>query len=710
MRLKKLTVTNWRCFRHKSVEFGNFTAISGPNGSGKSSLAAAIPFALLGVSPADRTEDNICQSAVAGEKVRVELEFSHAGSDYQVVREIKNSEARPDVLLKAGGVTIRGANAVRAKVCELLDIDDMTLSNYVFVPQWTMFSVLVKSETNRIKELAKLFGLERAEAIWKALGAARSTLPALVPALDLEFLEGTLSQQVDERSALVSRLTVKRDELQRAIEIKASLVDRFEKGTLRQKLSEQQHKIALQLAEQDSRMAKLRAEFADNNSKLEPLQNRAKLLAESFDRLRTQQEAWVRYQEQLSIVTRLENDIAETASTVSRLQKEHDSIGCDISPIARAAILAEIASREAAAVTAKKFLATYSSAKNIATCPTCGSEVSATLEKWQQTVNARAEMVDLEKSIAVNDAAVARKARIEVELSRHTARLEALRATKVATPEAVERPADYEQVNIDLALCNAHLHNVNAAVLAATVEMKIVEESRLQLIESLNEIDKKMADLPVESPGDLAELNRRIVLLAQLPVEVSAMELSLKVVEERINAVSAQLLKAKEIAEINSRRSGVMSVIDELRAAFHRNSAPAIVGKQKIAALACEIDLLLERFDSPFRLVESEGMDLSVRFADGRIGSAAAMLSGGQLMLLALAFRVALARSTEVGLLCLDEPTVGLDPANIKCVLLAVQRLRELSGELGLQFIVITHTAGLDISCDKIIDLADKAV
>jgi ABC-type nitrate/sulfonate/bicarbonate transport system ATPase subunit len=79
-------------------------------------------------------------------------------------------------------------------------------------------------------------------------------------------------------------------------------------------------------------------------------------------------------------------------------------------------------------------------------------------------------------------------------------------------------------------------------------------------------------------------------------------------------------------------------------------------------------------------------------FGDGR-QHPALRLSGGQKVVLALAFRVAVLGqlAAGVGLLCLDEPTAGLSRQSLTCVEVALDRLRALSSSTGLQVILVTH-------------------
>ena len=68
-------------------------------------------------------------------------------------------------------------------------------------------------------------------------------------------------------------------------------------------------------------------------------------------------------------------------------------------------------------------------------------------------------------------------------------------------------------------------------------------------------------------------------------------------------------------------------------------------------------------------------------------------MSGGEKVILALAFRIAVNSlfASDLGLLCLDEPTAGLDDDNMQCLEKALARLKDLSSERGLQCIIVTH-------------------
>jgi exonuclease SbcC len=115
----------------------------------------------------------------------------------------------------------------------------------------------------------------------------------------------------------------------------------------------------------------------------------------------------------------------------------------------------------------------------------------------------------------------------------------------------------------------------------------------------------------------------------------------------------------------------------------------------------------LRAFGLGFRLESwGDAGDVQVADADGR-RFPAQRLSGGQLVLLAIALRVAInaAYAPGAGLLCLDEPTPGVSADNRGCLRLAVESLaaRGLTG--GLQIVLVTHDDALAEVCDTVVQL-----
>jgi DNA repair exonuclease SbcCD ATPase subunit len=139
---------------------------------------------------------------------------------------------------------------------------------------------------------------------------------------------------------------------------------------------------------------------------------------------------------------------------------------------------------------------------------------------------------------------------------------------------------------------------------------------------------------------------------------------------------------------------------------LHRDNLPRAVARDHLRALTADTNAVLGDFLAPFRVEAEDDLSFRADFHDGR-SQPAGRLSGGEKVVLAVGFRLSVNSvfAQDVGLLCLDEPTVGLDEHNLGCLRTALGRLRDLSRARGLQVILVTHERSLMPLFDKVIDL-----
>jgi len=82
-------------------------------------------------------------------------------------------------------------------------------------------------------------------------------------------------------------------------------------------------------------------------------------------------------------------------------------------------------------------------------------------------------------------------------------------------------------------------------------------------------------------------------------------------------------------------------------------------------------------------------------------------LSVGERIVLSMAFRIAV-NSTfagRLGVLIMDEPTAGLDEHNLGCLPRAIEQLRVLSRERGLQVLFVSHEPRIQQYFENVISL-----
>ena len=148
-----------------------------------------------------------------------------------------------------------------------------------------------------------------------------------------------------------------------------------------------------------------------------------------------------------------------------------------------------------------------------------------------------------------------------------------------------------------------------------------------------------------------------------------------------------------ELQATAARNQQVRTRLENLRQVLHRDNLPKVLLQQRLAAAGLDTNEALEVFGCPFRLAPREDrLSYRASFFDGR-DQPIERLSGGEKVITALAFRIAVnARfAGALGLLCLDEPTVYLDADNVRCLEPALARLRQHAQTTGLQCVLITH-------------------
>jgi len=178
--------------------------------------------------------------------------------------------------------------------------------------------------------------------------------------------------------------------------------------------------------------------------------------------------------------------------------------------------------------------------------------------------------------------------------------------------------------------------------------------------------------------------------------------------EAGVSAAAAQdrLNRAEETARQASRNVEFSSHLGAVRDILHRDNLPKLVAQNYLELLEADINEILEVFGTDFRVSARDGLGFIADFPDGR-SQPVPRLSGGQKVVLALAFRISVNSlfAADLGVITLDEPTAYLDDENINCLDLALARLRSLSEARGLQCILITHEKGLGHLFDHVVQL-----
>jgi len=294
----------------------------------------------------------------------------------------------------------------------------------------------------------------------------------------------------------------------------------------------------------------------------------------------------------------------------------------------------------------------------------------------------------------------------------HAAYQKAFAAHKTRREAYIRSVARKEQLVAEI----EHLDGVSPPTPPSNPEVTKEELTKLgrkldEVEEHLRELETAQRDLP-DLEKELQDVSRR------LPDAVSeeTLKLAEKVAYESrlyekesarlsgvISSTKAALESNMKIIEVAERVEGAarvnedwLRVLEEAESILHRTAAPASVVRSKLQQLTDRVNNALVSLAADFYV----SLDESGNLTPHRNKRAVPRLSGGQTAILALAWRLAL----SPGLLCLDEPTYGLDEKRIEALRLALDAWRDRAGTN--QIIIVTHNNRLASAFDTLVSVA----
>lgn len=711
MKLIRLEVQNFCQHRHRVVEFSpRLTAFLGQNGSGKSNLLTAALGALtndFGRTHGKKAE-NICQMAPATEPAYVRLTIEHNGSEVEIQRGFRKAQS----YWQQGEDIVRGDSPVTDRVLEFLDTSKRIINDYLFVDQGEIFTPLVCKEADRARAFQQLFGTGHAEKCWKALGEYAGSISTAVSALDIDVLRQELEaaqNRVVDLTTELAGISLPEDYVP-AEDPAQQVIDNWD--ALQKALTESAETQTI-LAEQVDKEGVLRAKLAllgeERLTLDEAINDSSAEYATAVAALQT----WDLREQSADRVERMRQDLLT-------LREEERT-----PPVAPDPGVSDIPAwqRQTGRLEAKraKYLAMVSALdanSGVVECPTCGTPV-ADLE--MDIEYARVEADKLTQEIDARHSIQQQSVTYNIENAEYAAGHSAWEARVVAIEEAIaiepasdqagalseEQHAKYKKIQSNVIEWEAARKEIVEDV--SKLEVAIAHES--SLVETLQQ-RQALSNQVVESlqPG----LDEAAVTAAQAAIEANRVAYSsrIRLQGQRdeaggvVSASQSRLDRAEEAARQASRNAEFSSHLVEVRDILHRDNLPKLVAQNYLELLEADINEILEVFGTDFRVSARDGLGFLADFPDGR-SQPAPRLSGGQKVVLALAFRISVNSlfAADLGVITLDEPTAYLDDENINCLNLALDRLRTLSEARGLQCILITHEKGLGHLFDHVVQL-----
>jgi exonuclease SbcC len=699
MRLRRVEYRNWCQLVDLTVEFADgLNGLLGPNGSGKTNMLNGIVWCLTGVDRnAGVKADNINLHAGQTAKAGVRVFFEHEGAEVEVHRNLRHGQSMRVNKEKP----VAGDKAVRALMRKVLGVPERVLLDYVFVAQRHIFDFLEADKDEAAATLAQLFGTERAELLYRLLGEARVPVPP--PLAEADAVAARLERL--RRDLTDAEATLKELAHLPHPWVEAQSPEHVACDSLRQR-----RELRKELADCEDRAALFAAEarrWAEAKEALELRHEAAFALVPRYvaavESARQDLQAW-------ELHRRLAEVAAQQHQERARLVQKWDELTAAApeepegylpdTPEERKCLDELVRESEGLF----QWLGSWENTGKAA-CEACGTPVATIAER---VPSARARLNELAPLIA--------DAQLRWQQSEHYRTALRIHQGHLATVDA--KLSALQSLNTDVPLPPSQSEEALHAQIHAAQEAE-VERSRLARELHVAEVEWRSAQGSLEQWHQAAVATRAELHAlpdggdsdADYDKATAALAVAREAVRRRDDALLRSTFLQKVVAEDNdlltqahaararhARAEQLRAHLEELREVFHRDGLAREVAEGYVATIrdGAEgqpgINDLLATFDAPFRAADFVDWRYRVRLASGKEHSAL-RLSDGQKVVLALAFRVVVNSlfARELGLLCLDEPTAGLDEDNRACLDVALGRLRELSKSRGLQVILVTH-------------------
>jgi DNA repair exonuclease SbcCD ATPase subunit len=662
-------------------------------------------YAVTGDIPvAGNKEANICQLADTTESSYVSFTFQHGGAEATVIRYLRPD--RPSELIITGEDPITGDRRINPRIEALLGVDRKILDTIVMVDQGDIFGFLDQKPAKRAEAFAKIFRTDQAEVCWKALGEHIRSRPVIATDVDCDALRSEIAGLEAELARL---LDVIGDDSSEALRVslaahQSTVTEYDRKEDYRRQAVEAQG----QQATINATIKQIEATIAENEANVATLQEAADGCADAAQAAKTALAnlAHIAAVNKRKEALRVRISGYENTLMVPGPEKP-DDYDQDIDKQTRLieSLVATLHADEA-------FVESFDPEKGMAECPTCHTPVDNLEDKLSEVRRdlpaKRGNVHNLRLIRERNYKYKTELAKYEEEQRRIRAQLDEAKGDLEALETAPAPPAQTEdelkQQVQEHADYTSAIAEYNKVVNDAKVQLGRLEGQVSQLKSREEALTEQFTQIAI-SEGEAATASQEVERLAARINTVYQAE------GTSISTAAALELRRQRLADglAAARSQEIVTTwvqrLGPVRDLLHREAAPRFVSQRNLQRIQVAVNEHLERFDTDFRVRADEGLSFVARFNDNR-QQPAERLSGGQKVVLALAFRLAVNfMYSDLGFLSLDEPTAYLDAHHIAGFEPSLNRLREYATSRGLQCIMVTHEQSLAHLFDSVIQL-----
>ena len=708
MYIEQVELKNVGPHQSLTVKFGRgLVGIVGANGSGKSTLVNAVYAALTNdFTRLGGTKAEIITNG-SSEPSYIRVIGKHQGQSFTLTRWLRPNKNE----FKIGVSVFEKATDVNEAVINYLDISKAVIDKYVFVNQWEMFSFLDQTASERAKTFQYLCGTEAASSIHKVCMdyvARQQGIEVVDNSVELEdaIKETRTAMTEHAETGRAAKLNLLLDA---ELEAHQLLLSQFDLGKEAQtQLQEVKHKIerlnlsleklqksqsADKIAKREAWQAEFKHKLAIAKEVLDLVELRKLICLRLFDKRQNHADYVNAVKDKQRFEPKPTSDyIGATDQKV--LTKEKHELEFKIKQVST--------------------LLTHSDNR---LCTQCQQEVTKEYVERVKVEYLRnvTKLAEIVRILTYSEAHDAKLATYQLRLEEWKQRC------SDALKEVEEVEKEFGVVSTKLAgLDDAGIEEAEALI-ARNLE---IEQQKFYYEKDVKQEQHQIAGFQGELKNVLAQKSKLSKQVKQMPSEeeVSIVKVRLAQHQESFAVWSKSVgafqeakrswLRTKQsLEQLTAKmadREKVRKLLDTVSSAgdvFHWNNLPKLVSQSNLQLLVGDINANLQFFNDPFYVEADADLTFNVFFA-GQEPVKAKQLSGGQKVLLSIAFRAALDRvfGHNIGMMFLDEPTSGLDADNVSFFQEALQQLAKKVGE-DHQLIVITHVQELGKVFDQLVEI-----
>lgn len=712
MRYQRLKFNNYGPHKALEIEFSPcLTGIVGRNGAGKSTVLAGATHLITGASPMPGNKDkNIFDRIGPKDISSVEGTVTHNHDELEIVRGLRGvaTQLRID-----GGTAILSETKVDAKLAEIFGTSLTLLQDYMFVSQGTIFDVLVATNATRSKAYSQLFGTNEAERRWKLIGDRLTKVEIPQRSEEIDPLRTRIADDREELANLREQRATYEDvkEYRRENDPNAQTVDRYNEY--------------LKIRKDVKRLSQSRADAKETFTNANTGWKKAYRVAKAAKAQDAEAQAEATKAQKVMAVWKA---IDKHLKDGEKLRKEYEELARDAAahsepkpPNGFVDNVREVEGQckmlDSQIAWDTKFIKSFDAASETATCPTCATPARALADTLQE---AKERLPEYQKQV--------KELRDRLEKTRdHEKKLTAWKTWKKEHDKNVARNTEaraaWQKADEDFGpQPDQTQEDLLAIIQAAEDTAETLEEAREELKDAATAKDKAKGTLEAIREELNAAVARREALKVEKAEYIVANEAlsqttervrvygvltgQIKTFKKQIHENEETLQRLEDEAKKGEKLRGKVRRLEDVRKVLHRDKLPREVASGYLNLLEDGTNAMLQRFGAGFTIATEKDLSFTAHFPHGS-SQHVARLSGGQKVLLALAFRVEVNATFahDIGFLGLDEPTMFLDSTNVGCLEHALQKLRELSSATGLQCLMVTHERKLARLFDAVVSL-----